>query len=174
MKKDRLGVEVKEGDVVAVAITVNNRKYGIPYTIHICRKNDVGKLILDGALGWGFLEQHDSKEIQVLTPDTDMRSLFCDFIREFGQRADSWDRVYITAEAAFDLYEDLCQIIGHDVYGDTDDVTFRATRVKEIIAELFKKEVQKDDCAKLREAIKVIDNLNGMKKEAESLLNIIR
>lgn len=174
MKKDRKGIEVKEGDVVAIAITINNRRFGFPFTTHICRKNKEGALILDGSLGWQYLDSAESNHIQVLTPDTDMRALHCEFFQEFTEKADSWDRKYISTDDAHQLYEDLCNVIDHDVYGDSVDFKGRADQVLNIIRELVRQEVQKDGCEKLKEAIKVIDSLNAIREEALKLTQSTR
>lgn len=87
--KDRTGVPIKVGDVVARAITINHETFkGFSFAINIVKKQG-RSLILDGVHGYAYLSETDAKEMMVLNtgdPDINLRGLHCEFSREFGPR----------------------------------------------------------------------------------------
>jgi len=85
-KLDRNGKEIKIGDVVAQAITLNHDTFkGFTFTTRICRWYE-GEVILDGVYGYSWLYDTDSKELEVIDKDTDMSSLEYYFSTTFRKR----------------------------------------------------------------------------------------
>lgn len=85
--KDREGKPIKIGDVVARAITINHDTFkGFNFSVNVCKRKG-RELILDGVFGWCRLSDSDAKELHVITGETDLRKLYCDFSISFPKRS---------------------------------------------------------------------------------------
>ncbi len=83
MYKDRNGKRIYAGAVVASAITINHDTFkGFNFEVTICKKQG-RELVLDGVHGWSRLSERGAKELCVLTHETDLRHLWCEFARDF-------------------------------------------------------------------------------------------
>lgn len=83
MYKDRNGKRIKAGAIVAAAIIINHGTFkGFNFEVTVCRKKG-RELILDGVYGWRRLSESVAKELCVITADTDMREMWCQFAKDF-------------------------------------------------------------------------------------------
>lgn len=81
--KDARGVTIKEGDIVAHAVTLNRERFPEGFTVHICRRSerDRRRLILDGSVSWGYLSDSEPGELIVIDGNTDLRAVAVELIR---------------------------------------------------------------------------------------------
>lgn len=86
MYYDRNKRRIKAGSIVASAITLNHDTFkGFNFQVTVCKMKG-RDLILDGVYGWSRLRDHDAKELCVITSETDLRKLFCEFATDFPRR----------------------------------------------------------------------------------------
>lgn len=109
--KDKYGNAIKIGDIVLQLISLNMDRHEFPYITMIVKKKEKS-LILDGPLNWGYLRNQNPNEICVLTVDTDMRKVLCDFFRMQNEIKESRPLLHAVYKyRPFDAYEDLEKII---------------------------------------------------------------
>lgn len=81
--KDRNGKRIRNGAVVAKAITCNHDAFrGFTFTVAIVKKRGT-RLILDGVHAFCYLQDINPREVVVLDSETDLRAVEATFIREF-------------------------------------------------------------------------------------------
>ena len=132
--KDRYGNPIKVGDTVLQLISMNMERHSSPYTVMIIKK-EKNKLILDGVWGRGYLSTQVPQDLCVLTPETDMRKVHCDFLKM--QESYSYDDIpdisrhykYLPNDAYKDL-ETIAVRMGFDKYKINKDT------IKDIIKSL--------------------------------------
>lgn len=109
--KDKYGNVIKVGDVVLQLISLNMDRHEFPYITTIAKRKG-RSLILDGSYNWGYLKNFDPNGLCVLTVDTDMRKVLCDFFRMQNEIKESRPLLYTVYKyRPFDAYEDLEKII---------------------------------------------------------------
>ncbi len=86
MYRDRKNKRITAGSIVASAITINHDTFkGFNFEVTVCKKKG-RELILDGVYGWSRLSDRPAKELCVITPETNMSKLFCEFATDFPRR----------------------------------------------------------------------------------------
>ncbi len=86
MYLDRKGKRITAGAIVASAITINHDTFkGFNFEVTVCKKKG-RELILDGVYGWSRLSERPAKELSIITPETDLRRLSCEFATDFPRR----------------------------------------------------------------------------------------
>ena len=114
--KDRYGNPIKLGNIVLQLVSLNIERQSKPYTVHIIKKKG-NRLILDGDICWGYLSTQKAEHLCVLTLETDMRKVFCDFarmqddIRDGYRSSLSYYYKYLPDEAYKDL-EKIAKLTG--------------------------------------------------------------
>ena len=146
--KDREGNVIKLGDVVATAINMNQERYLLSYSVAICKKQG-RNLILDGPIGSCFLSDMKSEQMQKLTKDTDLRSLWADWIRKFRQNT-------IFNEDVRESNASWQKIIQH-VKNNQNDIAF----------EIFKKSLEDSDST--HEIKEFSESINSRLEEIKDL-----
>jgi hypothetical protein len=106
-KRDREGRVIKVGDSVAMAISINRNMHFENYIVRICKKRE-GRLILDGTMNWGWLEDYDEKELQVLHKDVNLIQMSNYFESLFPDNRD-FNRRTIHTQDAHHFYNDVVE-----------------------------------------------------------------
>ena len=84
MYKDAKGKRIREGSIVAQAITLNHhvhikgRYLAMPFTVNVVKKKG-HDLVLDGVYCWGLLRLQKQEHLIVIDDTTDMRDVFMYF-----------------------------------------------------------------------------------------------
>lgn len=168
--KDREGTNIKQGDVVAMAITINQRRFSESFTIRVCQKNEKGKLILDGVWGWIYLKDCIPNEMQIITEKTDLRALCGEWIGEFGERG--YDKVYMTTQDAHEFYEETCELIGNSVYNGSVEV--RKEKAMNTLKAVMDKSIEEKGIEKIIKLTDIVDNISSLRKYLSSAFDILK
>jgi hypothetical protein len=118
--KDRYNNIVKIGDTVLHLISINMDKHSEPYTINVVRK-EKNKLILDGVFGRTRLCDVKPEDICVMTPETNMRKVYCDFVDMQKyiydcSRPELYNSYKYHPYAAYNHLEQIAVLMGYNKY----------------------------------------------------------
>ncbi len=170
--KDRYGHTIKLGDIVLQLISLNMERHSAPYSVMVIKKKK-NRLIIDGVWGWGYLSTQDPQHLCVLTLETDMRKIHCDFIDMQHNIHDSF-RTHLSFYYKYcphKAYEDLERIAGIMGFKRYD---IREGTIEKVIAsiDLFfsDKEIDKQQ---LEIAIKILKVFEQSVSDLASLDNIL-
>ncbi len=168
--KDREGTNIKIGDTVASAITINQKRFSESFTIKVCKKNEKGRIILDGVWGWQYLNEAEPKELQIITDKIDLSSLCGDWISEFGERG--YDAKYLSTSDAHDFYENVCEIIGECVYDN--DYKTRKEEALLTLKVIVDKKIAELGPVKIKAIAEIMDKANLLKSALTTAIYNLR
>lgn len=140
---DREDNAIKEGMIVALAVTLNQRLHYTNFTTRICKRKG-GKLVLDAGMSWGYVKDFKPEEMQILHADVDLLKLDVEFMEQFG-RDNTWPK-HISSQDAHDFYVDVVDALKRQTTEFLDVKDYR--QAKEILVTLLEMAGSSDEKVK--------------------------
>lgn len=161
--KDRFGKIIKEGDIVAMAITMNNRRHMHSFITCTVTKQEK-ELVLEGAFSFGDVSAQNPNEMIILDGSTSVREANHIFYREYG-REHKWDKTLITGEEAHSFYEKVQEMLGQ--VGEFDNREKLLNMIKALVTD-------EEKLKKAEKAFEAIQAAEDIRKIAEAATFALR